>query len=75
MLDTKMKEYVLFQLHRKITNLAKNFLVTLEDTRDDINNSPDVLYARGRKKVLDQTNDLLREISEDFKKIDVILKN
>ena len=63
----------MFQLNRKIRHLSKNFLEILEDTRDDRNNSPYELYARGRKRVLDRMNELLRELEDEFKKFDIKL--
>lgn len=59
--NIKAKEYALFHIDRKIINLSKNFLVLLEDS-----NLPTEIYSRIRKRVLDNSNDTIREIHEDF---------
>ncbi len=73
-MDEQIKQYIVFQINRKIRNLSKNFLEILEDTRDDVNNSPSELYARGRKRVLDRMNDLIRELEDEFKNLNITLK-
>jgi hypothetical protein len=60
---------------RRIVNLYKNYLVLLEDLLGPPYNSLDnENYKRIRKRVLDMGNDVLREIDEDFKKVDITLK-
>jgi len=72
--DPKIKEYVIFQLRRKITNLYKQFLFILEDAHASKYNSSDEAYQKYRKRVLDYGNDTIREIEEDIAKLDFDLK-
>jgi len=72
--DPKIKEYVLFQIRRKITNLYKQFLFILEDANNSKYNTNDEIYQKHRKRVLDNGNDTIREIEEDMSKFDFDLK-
>lgn len=72
--DPKIKEYVLFQLRRKITNLYKQFLFILEDIDNSKYNMSDEAYQKFRKRVLDYGNDTIREIEEDIAKFNFNLK-
>jgi hypothetical protein len=72
--DPKIKEYVMFQLRRKITNLYKQFLFILEDAHNSKYNTTDEAYQKYRKRVLDNGNDTIREIEEDISKFDFNLK-
>ena len=72
--DPKIKEYVLFQLRRKITNLYKQFLFILEDIDNSKYNMSDEAYQKFRKRVLDYGNDTIREIEEDISKFNFNLK-
>lgn len=72
--DPKIKEYVMFQLRRKITNLYKQFLFILEDAHNSKYNTNDEAYQKYRKRVLDNGNDTIREIEEDISKFDFNLK-
>ena len=47
-----IKEYVVFQLRRKITNLYKQFLFILEDAHTSKYNTSDETYQKYRKRVL-----------------------
>ena len=69
----KVKEFLQFQIRRKVTNLYKNFLFILEDIKDKEYNSEED-YQRHRKRVLDFGNDAIREIEESFKSVDINLK-
>lgn len=71
--NLKVKEFAVFQINRKIVNLYKQFLFTLEDLQKQGFNVPDELYQRNRKRVLDYGNDAVREIDEIFKKLEVSL--
>ena len=72
--DPKIKEYVMFQLRRKITNLYKQFLFILEDAHNSKYNTTDETYQKYRKRILDYGNDTIREIEEDISKFDFNLK-
>lgn len=72
--DPKIKEYVTFQLRRKVTNLYKQFLFILEDIDNMKYNMSDEAYQKYRKRVLDYGNDTIREIEEDISKFDFNLK-
>ena len=69
-----IKEYVIFQLRRKITNLYKQFLFILEDAHASKYNTNDEIYQKYRKRVLDHGNDTIREIEDDISKLDFELK-
>jgi len=70
-LDVKLKEYIFFQNKRKITNLYKNFLILLEDLREDDYNISDDKYQRLRKRILDAGNDAIRQFEEELNNIDL----
>lgn len=61
-------ELVKFQVERNVAALFKNFLIILEDIRDD----EPFNYERLRKRVLDAGNGAIRDIEEqlDLFKID-----
>ena len=68
------KEFVTFQVTRKVTNLYKQFLFLLEDLQDQGYDIPDEVYQRMRKRVLDHGNDTIREIEENLEKLDITLR-
>jgi len=70
-MDIKMKEFVLFQNRRKVINLYKNFLILLEDLKEDGYNITEDKYQRLRKKVLDSGNDTIRQFEEELNNIDL----
>lgn len=70
-LDIKLKEYILFHNKRKVINLYKNFLIILEDLREDEYNISDEKYQRLRKKVLDSGNDAIRQFEEELNNINL----
>lgn len=72
--DPKIKEYILFQFRRKITNLYKQFLFILEDVGHSKYNISDESYQKYRKRILDAGNDTIREIEEDLNKLDFKIK-
>lgn len=75
MLDKdKIKEYVQFHFKRGVCRLYKNQLFILEDLKNHRYNI-DEHYPILRKKVLDDGNDLIRDIESYFDKIDVFLKD
>ncbi len=69
----KAKDFLKFQMRRKVTNLYKNFLFILEDSSDSGYNSQEA-YQRNRKRILDYGNDTIREIEELLQSADVKLK-
>lgn len=69
-----IKDMTLFQIKRKITNIYKNFFFILEDLGDSGYNINDETYQKMRKRILDNANDAVREIEENFTKINVTLK-
>jgi len=69
-----IKDMTLFQIKRKITNIYKNFFFILEDLGDSGYNINDETYQKIRKRILDNANDALREIEENFSKINITLK-
>jgi Na+/phosphate symporter len=73
-MEHKIKELTLFQVKRKITNIYKNFFFILEDLSDHGCNINEETYAKIRKRVLDNSNDAIREIEEFFNTININLK-
>jgi len=69
-----IKDMTLFQIKRKITNIYKNFFFILEDLGDSGYNMNDETYQKIRKRILDNANDAVREIEENFTKINITLK-
>lgn len=69
----KAKDFLKFQIRRKVTNLYKNFLFILEDSSDSQYNSKEA-YQRNRKRILDYGNDTIREMEELLDSMDVKLK-
>jgi len=72
--DQAIKDMTLFQIKRKITSIYKNFFFILEDLSDSGYNIPDETYQKIRKRVLDNANDALRELEENFSKLNITLK-
>jgi hypothetical protein len=70
-LDIKLKEYIIFHNKRKVVNLYKNFLIILEDLREDGYNISDEKYQRLRKRVLDSGNDAIRQFEEELNNINL----
>lgn len=70
-LDIKLKEYIIFHNKRKVINLYKNFLIILEDLREDGYNISDEKYQRLRKRVLDSGNDAIRQFEEELNNINL----
>ena len=73
-LPNKEREFLKFQLRRKVTSLYKNFLFILEDLDSKAYNMDEESYQRYRKRILDHGNDLIREIEEDLDKFDITLR-
>jgi hypothetical protein len=74
MFNQKEKDYLKFQIRRKVINLYKNFFFILEDMAKDSNNKiSDTKYQQIRKRILDHGNDTIREIEEDLNKFNITL--
>ena len=69
----KAKDFLKFQVRRKVPNLYKNFLFILEDSNHSSYNSEET-FNRNRKRVLDYGNDTIREIEEILDSLDIKLK-
>ncbi len=69
----KVKEFLQFQIRRKVTNLYKQFLFILEDLEQKPDNTKEN-YQRSRKRVLDFGNDTIREIEEYLKNLEIQIK-
>lgn len=63
-LDEHRQFAALQQIRRKVTNLYRHFLCTLEDLQSDGCKIPETKFKQIRKRVLDQGNDTIREIEE-----------
>jgi len=72
--DKAIKDMTLFQIKRKITSIYKNFFFILEDLSDSGYNISDEAYQKIRKRVLDNANDAVRELEENFSKLNITLK-
>ena len=70
-IDIKLKDYILFKNRRQVVNLYKNFLILLEDLKEDGYNINDEKYQRLRKKILDSGNDSIRNFEEDLNNINL----
>tara|TARA_R100000808_G_scaffold25041_1_gene60760 strand:- start:3006 stop:3233 length:228 start_codon:yes stop_codon:yes gene_type:complete len=68
------KDFLKFQITRKVTNLYKNFLFILEDLKSDGYDIDDETYQKCRKRVLDHGNDTVREIDDYLKSFDIHLR-
>ena len=70
----KERDFIVFQVRRKVTNLYKNFLFVLEDMQESGYEIPEEVFQRARKRILDYGNDTIREIEENLDKFDIRLK-
>lgn len=70
----KVREFTQFQINRHITNLYKQFLFILEDIRDNKYNITSESYQQIRKRILDISNDTLREMEEYLNKLEINIK-
>ena len=70
----KAKQFAIFQVNRKVTNLYKQFLFILEDLQEQGYNIPDEQFQRIRKRVLDPGNDCIRETEEYLESFDIDLR-
>ena len=65
------KDFLLFSVNRGFTNLAKSFLVLIEDLISDGYLIQDDKFQRLRKKVLDQTGDGKRNLEYLIEKMEI----
>tara|TARA_B110001454_G_C12600284_1_gene384158 strand:- start:589 stop:852 length:264 start_codon:yes stop_codon:yes gene_type:complete len=72
--EDKSREFINFQIQRKVVNLYKNFLFMLEDLRDQGYDIPEEEFQRIRKRILDYGNDTIREIDENLDNFEIRLK-
>lgn len=70
----KHQDFLSFVVRRKVTNLYKQFLFTLEDLKDSNPEMDEEDFQRARKRVLDYGNDAIREIEENIEKFEIRLK-
>ena len=70
---SKERDYLSFQIRRKVTNLFKNFFIILEDLSKDNPSISQEKYNQLRKRVLDYGNDTIRELEEDIKQFKINL--
>ena len=68
---SKEKDYLNFQIQRKITTLFKNFFFLLEDLKNDNPSISKEKYDQIRKRVLDYSNDTIRDIQNDINQFDI----
>jgi len=68
------KDFLEFQINRKVKNLYKNFLFILEDLKDEDYNIDEETYQKLRKRVLDYGNDTTREIEDYLNNFDIKLR-
>ena len=68
------KDFLEFQINRKVKNLYKNFLFILEDLKDQDYNIDEETYQKLRKRVLDHGNDATREIEDYLDNFDIKLR-
>ena len=72
--EKSAKDYFSFQLERKMFSLSKSFLSLLEELMNDEYNISEERFNKMRKKVLDDTNDNIREIKKYLEKLEITLK-
>jgi len=67
---SKEKDYLKFQVQRKITTLFKNLFFLLEDLKNN-NTLSESNYQQVRKRILDHGNDTIRDLQNDLDQFDV----
>ncbi len=72
--DNKSREFIKFQIQRKVVNLYKNFLFILEDLKEQGYDIPEEEFQRIRKRILDYGNDTIREVEENLDNFEIKLK-
>ena len=64
------KEFIVFQNKRKIINLCKMILCSLEDAHEEGEIS-DKKFQRIRKRILDHGNATIREVEENLESVNI----
>jgi hypothetical protein len=70
---SKEKDYLSFQIRRKITSLFKNYFIILEDLAKENPSISQEKYNKIRKRILDYSNDTIREIEQDLEQFKISL--
>ena len=70
----KYRNFLSFQMQRKVKTLYKQFLFMLEDISADGYDIQEEDFQRYRKRILDHGNDTSRELEEYLEKFDIRLK-
>ena len=73
--NDKLREIIIYQHHRAITTLYKNFLTILEDIRNSRYTIDENTYNNLRKRILDSGNNTSRELEDLLLKLDFTLSN
>jgi len=73
--NDKLREIIIYQHHRAIASLYKNFLNILEDIRNDRYTIDENTYNNLRKRILDSGNNTSRELEDLLLKLDFTLSN
>jgi len=68
---SKEQDYLNFQVQRKVTSLFKNFFFLLEDLKKENSCISKDKYDQIRKRVLDYSNDAIRDIQSDIKQFNI----
>jgi len=70
---SKEQDYLSFQIRRKITSLFKNYFIILEDLAKENPSISQEKYNKIRKRILDYSNDTIREIEQDLEQFKISL--
>lgn len=70
---SKEKDYLSFQVRRKVTSLFKNYFIILEDLVRENPSISQEKYNQIRKRILDYSNDTIREIEQDIEQFKISL--
>lgn len=66
-------EYLCLQVRRNFINLTKDFLIVLEEFRDE-NLISSEYYAKLRSRLLGRANDRIRDLEETVNSLDIEIK-
>jgi hypothetical protein len=70
---SKEQDYLSFQVRRKVTSLFKNYFIILEDLIRENPSISQEKYNQIRKRILDYSNDTIREIEQDIEQFKISL--
>ncbi|NBW28932.1 hypothetical protein EBR37_00925 [bacterium] len=70
---SKEQDYLSFQVRRKVTSLFKNYFIILEDLVRENPSISQEKYNQIRKRILDYSNDTIREIEQDIEQFKISL--